>query len=349
MGIRNAMNQLSLQSEDDLELALSEPTEQAIETIRQLDGDFLLLGAAGKMGLSLAHMIRRALDAIGKQHRVVGVSRFNSVNGQAAFQERGMETICCDLLDETAVEQLPQMSNVIAMTGMKFGSSANASQTWAMNAYLPAIVCRKFRNSRIVAFSTGNVYAYTSTKSPGSRESDALDPVGEYGMSCVGRERVYDYFSRRYGIPISLIRLNYACDLRYGVLVDLANNVLHGQPIDLSMGYFNTIWQGDANAWTLESFAHATSPPWVVNVTGSRLLSVREVAERMARLLGRSVQFKGNEADTALASDTRLAQSCFSPPRLDEDQLINSVATWVGLGRRTLNKPTHFESRTGTF
>jgi nucleoside-diphosphate-sugar epimerase len=343
------MNQRSLQTEHDLELALSEPTERVIETIRQLEGDFLLLGAAGKMGLSLAHMIRRALNSIGDQRRVVGVSRFNSVNGQVAFQERGIETICCDLLDEAAVEQLPQMNNVIAMTGMKFGSSANASQTWAMNAYLPAIVCRRFRSSRIVAFSTGNVYAYTSTKSLGSRESDPLEPVGEYGMSCVGRERMYDYFSRRYGIPLSLIRLNYACDLRYGVLVDLANKVLHGQPVDLSMGYFNTIWQGDANAWTLESFAHTASPPWVVNVTGCRLLSVREVAERMARILGRSVQFQGLEAETALASDTRLAQSCFSPVRLDEDQLITSVATWVGQGGRTLNKPTHFESRTGKF
>jgi nucleoside-diphosphate-sugar epimerase len=301
------------------------------------------------MGLSLAQMIRRSLDTIGSKRRVVAVSRFNSVNDQAAFHACEIETIRCDLLEEAAFEQLPQLANVIAMTGMKFGSSANVSQTWAMNAYLPAIVCRKFRNSRIVAFSTGNVYAYTSIKSLGSHEDDALVPVGEYGMSCLGRERMYEYFSRCYGIPISLIRLNYACDLRYGVLVDLASKVLNGKPIDLAMGYFNTIWQGDANAWTIESFAYAASPPWVVNVTGARLLSVREVAQRMARLLDRSVQFTGTEAETALASNTRLAQSRFSSVRLDEVELIENVVAWVAQGGRTLNKPTHFESRSGTF
>lgn len=343
------MNLMSIHTESQLGLALSEPTQGVIETIDKLDGDFLLLGAAGKMGLSLANMIRRALDTLGSNRRIVAVSRFNSVNSEADFNEYRIETIRCDLLDEASVEQLPRLGNVIAMTGMKFGASANASQTWAMNTYLPALVCRTFRNCRIMAFSTGNVYAYTSIKSLGSCEDDPLVPVGEYGMSCVGRERMYEYFSRRYSLPISVIRLNYACDLRYGVLVDLALGVLHNQPIDLGMGYFNTIWQGDANAWAIESMGFASSPPQVFNVTGPRLLSVRTVVERMAGLLGRSVQFTGTEADTALASDTRRAQSLFSPLRVDEQQLIEAVVAWVARGGRILNKPTHFQSRTGSF
>jgi nucleoside-diphosphate-sugar epimerase len=337
------------QNEEQLENALSEPSPEVIETLGDLEGSFLILGAAGKMGLSMARMVKRAAEASGGSRRVIAVSRFSTVNDEAAFHSHGIETIRCDLLDESRTDQLPSAENVIAMLGMKFGSTGNEAVTWAMNAWLPSVICRRYRSSRIVGFSTGNVYPLTPVASGGSRESDALMPVGEYAMSAVGRERMYEYFSRRDHIPMALIRLNYACDLRYGVLVDLARKVLHKEAIDLSMGYFNTIWQGDANAWTLQSFAHLTSPPWVVNVTGPEMLSVREVAEQMAARMNKPLQFTGTEAETALLSNTTLAQQRFAPLRISTKALIDGVADWVVSGGRFLGKPTHFDSRDGRF
>jgi nucleoside-diphosphate-sugar epimerase len=337
------------QNEEQLENALSEPSPEVIETLGDLEGTFLILGAAGKMGLSMARMVQRAAEATGGSRRVIAVSRFSTVNDEAAFHSHGIETIRCDLLDESRTDQLPFAENVIAMLGMKFGSSGNESMTWAMNAWLPSLICRRYRSSRIVAFSTGNVYPLTPVATGGSRESDVLRPVGEYAMSAVGRERMYEYFSQRDNIPMALIRLNYACDLRYGVLVDLARKVYSAEPIDLSMGYFNTIWQGDANAWALQSFANLASPAWVVNVTGPETLSVREVAAQMAERMNRPIQFTGTEAETALLSNTDLAQQRFAPLRISTAALIDGVADWVSAGGRFLGKPTHFESRDGKF
>jgi nucleoside-diphosphate-sugar epimerase len=253
------------------------------------------------------------------------------------------------LLYDEQVAKLPEAANVIFMAGMKFGSVLNSPETWAMNSYLPGLICRKYRHSRFVAFSTGNVYGLTSVKGGGSREEDLPQPVGEYAMSCLGRERVFEYFSRSLHIPMVMIRLNYACELRYGVLVDLARRVWNGESIDLSMGHFNTIWQGDANAMALRAFDHVAVPPWVVNITGPETLSVRQVCEQFGRLMNRSVCFTGTEADTALLSNPKRGLDLFRPPRVDADQLIAWVADWVSRGGRSFNKPTHFESRDGKF
>jgi len=337
-----------IRTEDDLELALSEPTPEVIETLRRLPGDIMLLGVGGKMGLSLASMARRAADVAGVRRRVIGVSRFSG-GGESAFQARGIETIRCDLLNDDELQQLPNAANIVFMTGKKFGSSEDMAATWAMNCHLLARVCARFRDSRIVAFSTGNVYGLTPVTRAGSLEEDALEPVGEYAMSCLGRERIFEYFSRSLGIPTALVRLNYACDLRYGVLVDLARLVWNTQPVDLTMGYFNTIWQGDANAQTLRAFDLVESPPSVVNVTGLELLSVRAVCEQLGARWQKPVRFVGIESDTALLSNTRRVVELFGPPRVSAGQLVEMVADWVARGGRSLGKPTHFESRSGRF
>jgi nucleoside-diphosphate-sugar epimerase len=337
-----------LTTETELEDALSEPSPEAIDAVAALSGDFLLLGVAGKMGPSLARMVRRALDAAGKKARVIGAARFSS-GGEEDLHAHGVETIRCDLLNPDELSRLPDVPNVIYMTGMKFGSTGNESLTWAMNAYLPGMVCEKYRRSKIVSFSTGNVYGLSPVSSGGSREGDAVSPVGEYAMSCLGRERMFEHFSRSLNIPLAIIRLNYACDLRYGVLVDVATKVWREEPVDLSMGYFNTIWQGDANAMTLAAFRHVASPPWVVNLTGSELLSVRDVCERLGQRWNKPVQFTGKEANSALLADSQRCFANLGKPRITADQLIDWVAAWIERGGRQLGKPTHFESRDGKF
>jgi len=337
-----------IRTEDELEDRLSEPTAAVIETLGALGGDIIVLGVGGKMGPSLARMARRGSDAAGVRRRIVGVSRFRA-GGETDLRKHGIEAISCDLLDAAAVAKLPDAANVLFLVGRKFGSTGDEAGTWAINSYLPGVVCARYRGSRIVALSTGNVYPLVSASGAGSRETDSPQPVGEYAMSCLGRERVFEHFSRPYGIPVAVIRLNYACDLRYGVLVDLARKVLAGEPIDLGMGYFNTIWQGDASAMVLRAFAHAASPPKIINVTGTEKLSVRAVAERFAQLMNRPVRFTGTEADTALLSDARYGLGLLGPLRVGADQLIEWVAGWVIRGGRSLGKPTHFESRDGRF
>jgi nucleoside-diphosphate-sugar epimerase len=342
------MANMPIAAESELEDRLSQPTPEAIDAMASLSGDVLLLGVAGKMGPSLARMARRALDACGKQSRVIGAARFSS-GGEEWLRAQGVETIRCDLLNPDELARLPDAPNVIFMTGMKFGSTGNESLTWAMNSYLPGMVCQKFRNSKIVAFSTGNVYGLSPVSAGGSKESDPPQPVGEYAMSCLGRERIFEHFSRTLGLPLTILRLNYACDLRYGVLVDLARNVWDNQPVDLGMGYFNTIWQGDANALTLAAFRRAKSPPWVLNLTGPELLSVRLVCERLGRRWNKPVQFVGTEGDSALLSNSQRCLELLGKPRVSAEELIEWVAEWIERGGRQLGKPTHFESRDGKF
>ncbi len=336
------------QSEVELEQWLSEPTEAVVETMRRLDGDIIFLGVAGKMGPSLARMARRASDSAGKKRRIIGVARF-SQGGQKQLEEHGIETIRCDLLDEQQVAQLPDIANVVMMTGMKFGASGNSSLTWAMNDYAPMLMCSKFRRSRIVAFSTGNVYGHTTPASGGSVESEALAPVGEYAMSAVGRERLLEHFSRTWNIPMAILRLNYACDLRYGVMVDIATRILADEPVDVSMGYFNTIWQGDANAMTLRAFDLLQSPPHVLNMTGPEIMAIRDVAQRLAQRMGRTVRFTGSEGERALLSNASYGYGLWGKPQMSADQLLDAVAQWTGGGGRLLGKPTHFEARDGKF
>jgi len=294
----------SIPNEEVLEDLLSEPTPEVINTLARLSGDILILGVAGKMGPSLARMARRAFDVAGVGRRVIGVARFSS-SSEAFLTRHGIETIRCDLLDEDSVARLPDAENIVFMAGRKFGSSGDEALTWAMNAYLPALVCRRYSASRIVAFSTGNVYGMSPESGGGSQEVDALQPIGGYAMSCVARERMFEYFSRSHGTPVAILRLNYACDLRYGVLVDLAERIFEGLPIELAMGSFNTIWQGDANAMALRAFQYVSTPPWIVNVTGPGRISVRYAAERLAQRMGKTVRFSGTECGTALLSDAR--------------------------------------------
>jgi hypothetical protein len=334
---------------DELENRLSEPTELAIDTLGRLDGDIAILGVGGKMGPTLARMARRASDAAGVRRRVIGVSRFSSSDVEARLQAHGVETIRCDLLDQRQLDALPDAPNVLALAVMKFGATGQEARTWAMNCYLPGMIAQRFRTSRIVAFSTGNVYGLTPVHLGGSCETDPLSPVGEYALSCVGRERIYEHFSRTLGIPMALLRLNYANELRYGVLADLARKVLANQPIDLTMGYFNAIWQADANALALCSFDRVASPPFVVNVAGPETLSVRSVAERFGQLLGRTVTFTRTEAPDALLSNAKLSHQLFGPPRVSVDQLMEWIAGWVLGGGTDLGKPTRFEIRDGRF
>jgi nucleoside-diphosphate-sugar epimerase len=339
----------AIRTVDELEEMLSEPPPSVVETLRSLPGDILILGVAGKMGPSLARMAKRASDAAGVARRIIGASRFSSPTAAAYLEAHGVSTIPCDLLDDDAIARLPDAPNVLFMAGMKFGATGNESATWAMNSYLPGVVSRRFRRSRIVAFSTGNVYGLVPADGSGSREGDAPNPVGEYAMSCLGRERVFEYFSRSAGVPMATIRLNYACEMRYGVLVDLAQKVWRGDPIPLEMGHFNVLWQGDANAMTLNAFAHATSPPFVINITGPERLSVRSMCERFGELMGKTPQFNGAAGGTALLNDARRAFELFGQPRVQADQMISWIAGWVMRGGPLLGKPTHFESRNGKF
>ena len=334
---------------DRLDELLSEPTPQAIAAMARLDGDLLLLGVAGKMGPTLARMARRAADEAGVRRRILGVARFSDPRVLAELQTLGIETIRCDLLDPAQLAQLPDVRNVIAMFGMKFGSTGQEARTWAMNCLLPALVCQKFRHARIVAFSTGNVYNLTPVARGGSLETDPLNATGDYAMSCVGRERLYEYCSRTYAIPMAILRLNYAVEMRYGVLVDIAQRVWAGQPVDVTMGYLNAIWQADANAAALAAFGHVAVPPLLLNVAGPEILSVRQVAGEFAQRFGRPAIILGTESADALLSNAESSHRLFGVPRVSAAQMIAWIADWIARGGATLGKPTHFEVRDGKF
>ncbi len=334
---------------DQLDDLLSEPTAEVVSSFNQLPGNLLVLGAGGKMGPSLARMARRALDSAPNSRRVIAVSRFSNSKEQERLESWGVETIRCDLLDQRRLEELPDAPVVIYMVGTKFGSTGNEARTWAVNAYLPTLICRRFPTSRIIAFSTGNVYRMTPVSAGGSAEGDPPQPEGEYAMSCLGRERLLEYFSRTRGIRVSLLRLNYACELRYGVLVDLALKIWQKQPIDLSMGYVNVIWQGDANAMALRAIEHCATPPFVVNIAGPERLAVRQLCQELGRLMNRLPHLVGTEAGDALLSDGRRGYRLLGRPRVKVRQLLGWIADWVMRGGQSLGKPTHFQVRDGRF
>ena len=342
-------NENSIRDVAALDALLSEPDERTIRSLAALEGDILILGVGGKMGPTLARMAKRASEAAGSSRRVIGVARFSSPTLEKQLSSWGVETIRCDLLDHSSLASLPDAPNVVYMAGMKFGTTGQEALTWAMNSYLPGLVCERFSKSRIAAFSTGNVYGLTPVSQAGSRETDSLHPVGEYAMSCLGRERIFEHFSRTLRIPVSLIRLNYATALRYGVLVDIAQRVFSGERVALSMGYLNAIWQGDANAMSLQSLAHASSPPFVLNITGPELLNVRKIAQEFADRFQKPVQFDGVEAPDALLSNSQKSRELFGPPRVPLAQMLDWIADWTIRGGETLAKPTHFEDRAGRF
>jgi nucleoside-diphosphate-sugar epimerase len=340
---------VTIRTEQELDELLSRPSEADCEAMRTLGGDLIVLGAGGKMGPSLAIRARRAADEAGVKMRVIGVSRFTSGTERKLLDGAGVETIAADLLDDAQMAGLPGAPNVIYLATRKFGSSENAAMTWAMNAYLPAMAARRYRDSRIALFSSGNVYPYVPVSSGGATEETAPDPVGEYGWSALARERLFTYFSVAEGTPVSILRLNYAVELRYGVLADIGRRVFERAPVDLSMGSVNVIWQGDANSICLRSLAHASSPPWLMNLTGPETLSVRWIAERFGAHLGVTPQWRGAEGAAALLNNASRCVRAFGYPSVSAEQLIEWTASWIGAGGRSLNKPTHFEATDGKF
>lgn len=334
----------------ELEDALSQPTPGVLDTLRAIDGDIMVLGAGGKMGPTLARMARRALDEIGQtQRRVIAVSRFSSRAAAFSLQQHGVETLSCDLMSREAVNALPDVPNVIFMAGQKFGTSDSPELTWAMNTVVPAIIAERFKNSRIVVFSTGCVYSLMPVSGPGSREGDPLTPPGEYSNSCVGRERVFEHFAKQHGTRMLMFRLCYAIDLRYGVLMDVAQKVANGQPVDVSMGYANVIWQGDASARAIQCLAHTSSPPAALNVTGIERISIRDLAMHFAGKFGGTASIVGSEACTAWIWDASRSYELLGPPSVSLEEMIDATVRWLKLGGETIGKPTHFEVQDGKF
>jgi dTDP-4-dehydrorhamnose reductase len=320
-----------------------------VEFVKSLSGPLVILGAGGKMGPTLARLVCRAAEAGGRRLEVVAVSRFTDVHGRQWLEAHGIRTLSCDLLDADAVGRLPDAQTVIYLAGLKFGTTQSPATTWAINALLPARVCERYPHSRIVALSTGNVYPLSEVSGGGSVESDALTPSGEYANATVGRERIFEFCSRRFGTLVSLLRLCYAVELRYGVLIDIARKVYSNEPIALSNGFFNCIWQGDANEMILRALSLAESPPSVWNLSRPEVYSVRDVATRLGTLLGRSPQFTGQEATNALLVNAAPICARLGPPATPMDNILQWTAHWVLAGGRTFGKPTHFEVRDGHY
>jgi nucleoside-diphosphate-sugar epimerase len=343
----------SIQDVVQLEELLSKPTAGVIDTMSTLDGDIVVLGVGGKMGPTLARMAKWASEMAGVERRVIGVSRFSSSSSDSPLERQlrgwGVETVRCDLLNPKSLAEVPDAPNVVFMAGMKFGSTGQEWLTWAINTFLPGLVANRYRHSRIAVFSTGNVYGLSRISKGGSDEGDTLNPSGEYAMSCVGRERVFEHFSRANKTKMTILRLNYATELRYGVLMDIALRVNAEQAVPLSMGFLNAIWQADGSAMSLQSLAYATAPPNVINITGPELLSVRRVAEEFGKLLNKPVRFDGEESSDALLSNAQKAHQLFGVPQVNAEQIMAWIADWVRRGGTTLAKPTHFEERAGRF
>jgi hypothetical protein len=328
-----------------LDELLCRPSQALIDDLRRVDGDIMILGVAGKMGPTLAGLAKAAVP----ERRVIGVARFSDPAVKDWLQARDIETINCDLLDEAAINALPKVPNIVFMAGRKFGAEGDLSLTWAMNSHVPALVAQAFASSRIVAFSTGCVYPFVPVDSKGAKEDMAPNPPGEYAQSCVGRERMFEYFSKKHATPGRLFRLNYAIDMRYGVLHDIASKVLQGQPIDVSLGHVNFIWQGDASAQALRCLAHCDIPTSPINVSGPEILAVRDLAAKFGQRFGRAPVIIGKEEPTAWLTDTSQAVKLFGLPIVDTEQLISWTADWVSRSMPSLGKPTKYEVRDGRY
>jgi hypothetical protein len=326
---------------DDL---LCRPSQALIDDLEKIDGDIMILGVAGKMGPTLAGLAKAAQP----DRKIIGVARFSDAGVKEWLRARGIETINCDLLDEAAINALPKVPNIVFMAGRKFGAEGDLSLTWAMNAHVPALVAQAFRESRIVAFSTGCVYPFVPV-GPGADEATPPNPPGEYAQSCVGRERMFEYFSRKFATPGRLFRLNYAIDMRYGVLHDVATKVITGMPIDVSLGHVNFIWQGDASAQALRCLAHCDTPTSPINVSGHEILAVRDLAAKFGELFGREPVIVGQEEPTAWLTDASQAVKLFGFPIVDTERLIGWTADWVARSMPSLGKPTKYEVRDGRY
>ncbi len=334
----------------DIEILLSAPTPAATAAFAGLPFDFLVLGVGGKMGTTTAVMLRRALDSAGRRDaRVIGVSRFSRPEGRRELESLGVSTLPCDLANAAALAALPSAANILFLAGQKFGTSDSPGLTWVQNTVVPALVAQRFRDSRIVVFSTGCVYPFVPVTGPGANEAEPVAFLGEYASTCVGRERVFMHYGREYGTPLLIYRLNYAVELRYGVLVDLALKVARGETVDLTMGWLNCIWQGDACARAIQGLALATNPARILNITGPEKLRIRDLAVAFGRRFGRTPVFAGTEAPSAWLADAAESIRLFGPPSVPVSAMIDLIAAHVQAGGRLLGKPTHFETRDGKF
>ncbi len=331
------------------EQELLKPSDALVSDMKRLQGDIIFLGVAGKMGPSMARVAQQATELAGVKRRIIGVSRFSDPAAKQELASYGIETISADLLNDDELEALPDVPNVIYLAGQKFGTTGKEPFTWAMNTYLPGRVAERYKDARIVAFSTGNVYPFLPVTSGGAAEEEPAAPVGEYGQSCLGRERIFQYFSLKYNIPTLIYRLNYAIDLRYGVLLEVARSVNEGRPIDLTTGFVNVIWQGDANEIAIRSLHHCDVPAKLLNVTGPETISVKWLAQEFGKLLGKEPSFTGEPQPTALLNNASRAHQLFGYPRVTVRQMLGLIASWVQEGGKTLNKPTHFQEREGKF
>ena len=331
--------------EGALEDILSEPADATKEIVAGLSGDIVVLGAGGKMGPTLAMMLRKASS--GKN--IYAVSRFSDKAVRTKIERAGIKTIQLDLLDESLYSQLPDVENVFYLAGMKFGATGKQPLTWALNSFLPGLVARHYNNSRIVVFSTGNVYPLVDISSGGASEETAPEPIGEYAQSCLGRERIFEYFSQLHNTPMTIVRLNYANEPRYGIIVDLTRRILNGEPVDLTMGAVNLIWQRDANDYIIRSISLAKSPPAILNVTGPDTVLVRQLAERIGQELNSKPKFTSREARTALLSNASFCSSMFGCPQTTLNEMVSLIAKWVASGKTVLNKPTKYDIRNGKF
>lgn len=328
---------------------LLKPSDALLSAITRLDGDIIILGVGGKMGPSLARLAKEAVDTVGIKKDVIGVARFSEPGLQEELEQHGIKTYATDLLDDSQLQKLPNVKNVLYLAGTKFGTTGKESFTWAMNSYLPGRVAEKFKDSRIVVFSTGNVYPLTPVDSGGPTESHVPAPIGEYAQSCLGRERIFQYFSTKNNTPTLIYRLNYANDVTYGVLLDIAKAVKEQRPIDLRMGYVNVIWQGEANDFAVRCLHHCTAPANILNITGAETAAVRDIAQEFGNLLHTTPKFINEEQSTALLSNASKSFRLFGPAKVSLQQMIEVIAAWVTTGGKTLDKPTHFQEREGKF
>ena len=339
----------TIKNEDMLDELMSRPSAGLVQMMDRLEGDIMVLGIGGKMGHTLGRQAVRAVEASGVKRRIIGVSRFSDHRQRDRIESTGVHTVACDLLNPGETASLPDAPNIIFMAGRKFGTGGNEHLTWAMNAVVPANVARRFSRSRIVVFSTGCVYPLVPVSAGGCTESDPVDPVGEYSISCLGRERIFEYYSKTAGTPVSIVRLNYAIDMRYGVLHDIAGSIAATGIVDVSVPAFNAIWQGDATDQILRTLEYCHSPPFILNVTGPEQLCTKQVARELSDLMNRPVDFPGEEEPVALLSDSSKACALFGCPSVPIQTLVRWTADWVEKGGVSLDKPTHFQVRDGRF
>jgi nucleoside-diphosphate-sugar epimerase len=340
---------IRIDSEQQLNFLLAQPSEADIAFAGRLCGDIMVLGAGGKMGPTLAHRLLRALRSAKRKSRVIAVSRFQSADAESQLAEAGVETISCDLLDAESLKALPRVENVLFLAGRKFGSFGDPEVTWAMNTVVPAQVAQHFHDSRIVAFSTGNVYPFVAPEHGGCVESDVPAPVGEYAQSCLGRERIFEFYSKKFKTPCLIFRLNYAIDLRYGVLVDIARQIYEGKPVDISVPAVNVLWQGDANSYAMRSLELCESPARILNVTGPETIQVLRAAEFFARRFQRELLVKGESKGLALLNNADACHAALGYPSVSADELMAAVAGWIETGGANLNKATKFQVTDGRF